>query len=32
MTREVRRLADIRPTRLLRSTESTLQMSDLFKK
>jgi len=32
MTREVRRLADIRPTLLLRTTESTLQMSDLFKK
>jgi AraC-like DNA-binding protein len=31
MTREVRRLANLRPTVLLRSTESTLQMSDLFK-
>ena len=32
MTRDVRRLANIRPALLLRSTESTLQMSDLFKK
>jgi transcriptional regulator GlxA family with amidase domain len=31
MTREVHRLANLRPTVLLRSTESTLQMSDLFK-
>ncbi len=31
MTREVHRLANLRPTILLRSTESTLQMSDLFK-
>jgi len=31
MTREVHRLADLRPTVLLRSAESTLQMSDLFK-
>jgi AraC-like DNA-binding protein len=31
MTREVHRLADLRPTVLLRSTESTVQMSDLFK-
>ena len=31
MTREVQRLANLRPTVLLRSTESTLQMSDLFK-
>jgi transcriptional regulator GlxA family with amidase domain len=31
MTREVQRLANLRPTELLRSTESTLQMSDLFK-
>jgi AraC-like DNA-binding protein len=31
MTREVHRLANVRPTVLLRSTESTLQMSDLFK-
>jgi|SRR6516162_7801060 AraC-like DNA-binding protein len=31
MTREVRRLANLRPTMLLRSAESTLQMSDLFK-
>jgi len=32
MTRDVRRLANIRPTLLLRSTESSPQMSDLFKK
>jgi AraC-like DNA-binding protein len=32
MTRDVRRLANLRPTVLLRSAESTLQMSDLFKK
>src|SRR5437660_1767529 len=31
MTRDVNRLANIRPTVLLRSAESTLQMSDLFK-
>jgi AraC-like DNA-binding protein len=31
MTRDVHRLADIRPTELLRSAESTLQLSDLFK-
>jgi AraC-like DNA-binding protein len=31
MTRDVHRLANIRPTALLRSAESTLQMSDLFK-
>jgi AraC-like DNA-binding protein len=31
MTREVHRLANIRPTELLRSAQSTLQMSDLFK-
>jgi transcriptional regulator GlxA family with amidase domain len=31
MTREVHRLANLRPTVLLRSTDSTLQMSDLFK-
>lgn len=31
MTRDVHRLANIRPTELLRSAESTLQMSDLFK-
>jgi AraC-like DNA-binding protein len=31
MTRDVHRFADMRPTVLLRSTESTLQMSDLFK-
>ena len=31
MTRDVHRLANIRPTMLLRSAESTLQMSDLFK-
>jgi AraC-like DNA-binding protein len=31
MTREVHRLANVRPTVLLRSAESTLQMSDLFK-
>lgn len=31
MTRDVHRLANIRPTMLLRSVESTLQMSDLFK-
>jgi AraC-like DNA-binding protein len=31
MTRDVQRLANIRPTMLLRSVESTLQMSDLFK-
>jgi AraC-like DNA-binding protein len=31
MTRDVHRLANIRPTLLLRSAESTLQMSDLFK-
>jgi AraC-like DNA-binding protein len=31
MTRDVHRLANLRPTVLLRSTESTLQMSDLFK-
>ena len=31
MTRDVHRLASIRPTELLRSTKSTLQMSDLFK-
>jgi len=31
MTRDVQRLANIRPTMLLRSAESTLQMSDLFK-
>jgi AraC-like DNA-binding protein len=31
MTRDVRRFADIQPTMLLRSAESTLQMSDLFK-
>jgi AraC-like DNA-binding protein len=31
MTRDVHRLAETRPTVLLRSAESTLQMSDLFK-
>jgi AraC-like DNA-binding protein len=31
MTREVHRLANLRPTELLRSAESTLQLSDLFK-
>jgi AraC-like DNA-binding protein len=31
MTRDVHRLADLRPTVLLRSAQSTLQMSDLFK-
>jgi AraC-like DNA-binding protein len=31
MTRDVQRLANLRPTALLRSTESALQMSDLFK-
>lgn len=31
MTRDVHRLANLRPTELLRSAESTLQMSDLFK-
>ena len=31
MTRDVRRFADIQPTMLLRSAESTLQMSDLVK-
>ena len=31
MTRDVHRFANIRPTMLLRSAESTLQMSDLFK-
>src|SRR5215469_4013914 len=31
MTRDVQRFADLRPTELLRSAESTLQMSDLFK-
>jgi AraC-like DNA-binding protein len=31
MTREVQRLSNLRPTVLLRSTDSTLQMSDLFK-
>ena len=31
MTRDVHRLADLRPTALLRSAQSTLQMSDLFK-
>lgn len=31
MTRDVQRLANLRPTELLGSTESTLQMSDLFK-
>jgi AraC-like DNA-binding protein len=31
MTREVHRLAQLRPTLLLHSTESTLEMSDLFK-
>jgi AraC-like DNA-binding protein len=31
MTRDIHRFAKIRPTMLLRSTESTLQMSDLFK-
>ena len=31
MTRDVHRLANLRPTELLRSPESTLQMSDLFK-
>lgn len=31
MTRDVQRLANLRPTSLLRSAESTLQMSDLFK-
>ena len=31
MARDVHRLANIRPTELLRSAESTLQMSDLFK-
>jgi AraC-like DNA-binding protein len=32
MNRDVHRLANVRPTALLRSRESTLQMSDLFKK
>ena len=31
MTREVQRFAELRPTALLRSAESALQMSDLFK-
>ena len=31
MTRDVQRLANLRPTALFRSAESTLQMSDLFK-
>jgi AraC-like DNA-binding protein len=31
MTRDVHRLANLRPTALLRSAQSTLQMSDLFK-
>jgi AraC-like DNA-binding protein len=31
MTRDVQRLANVRPTMLLRSAESTIQMSDLFK-
>jgi AraC-like DNA-binding protein len=31
MTRDVQRLANLRPTVLFRSAESTLQMSDLFK-
>lgn len=31
MTRDVQRLANLRPTALLRSAQSTLQMSDLFK-
>jgi AraC-like DNA-binding protein len=31
MTRDVHRLADVRPTALLRSAGSTLEMSDLFK-
>ena len=31
MTRDVHRLADVRPTALLRSAKPTLQMSDLFK-
>jgi transcriptional regulator GlxA family with amidase domain len=31
MTRDVHRLANIRPTMLLHSAKSTLQMSDLFK-
>jgi len=31
MTRDVHRFASLRPTELLRSSESTLQMSDLFK-
>jgi methylphosphotriester-DNA--protein-cysteine methyltransferase len=31
MTRDVQRLAGLRPTALLRSPESTPQMSDLFK-
>jgi transcriptional regulator GlxA family with amidase domain len=31
MTRDVHRLANLRPTELLRSAESTLQLSDLFK-
>ena len=31
MTRDVHRLANLRPTELLRTAESTLQMSDLFK-
>jgi hypothetical protein len=31
MTREVRRFANVPPTTLLRSAESTLLMSDLFK-
>jgi len=31
MTRDVHRLANLRPTVLLRSAESTMQMSDLFK-
>jgi AraC-like DNA-binding protein len=32
MTRDVHRLANIRPTMLLHSAKSTLQMSDLFKR
>jgi AraC-like DNA-binding protein len=32
MTRDVHRLANLRPTLLLRSAESTLQMSDSFKR
>ena len=31
MTREVQRLSNLRPSALLRSAQSTLQMSDLFK-